>query len=93
MTLLAVLIFSRMPVYWFANFWPDLQRMPMTRKSKIPPPVRARMQAAGYDDWVIEQAAKGRTARQRLARELIEPDPEDVADSQDSSVSRDAVLT
>lgn len=62
-------------------------------RSKITRPVRERMEAAGYDDWVIEQAAKGKTARQRRAMELVEPDPERDADSQDSSVSREAVLT
>lgn len=65
----------------------------MSGQSKITAPVRARMQAAGYDEWQIEQAAKGKTARQRLAAELVEPDPEGDADSQDSSVIREAVLT
>jgi len=65
----------------------------MQHRSKITSAARARMEAAGYDAWVIEQAAKGKTARQRLALELVDPDPEHEADSQDSSVSREAVLT
>ena len=55
----------------------------MQHRSKITRPVRERMEAAGYDDWVIKQAAKGKTARQRRAMEIVEPDPERDADSQE----------
>lgn len=65
----------------------------MQHRSKITRPLRERMEAAGYDDWVIQQAAKGKTARQRLALAIVEPDPEPVPDADDSSMSRDAVLT
>lgn len=65
----------------------------MQHRSKITRPVRERMKAAGYDEWQIKQAAKGKTARQRLALAIVEPDPETVPDADDSSLRREAVLT
>lgn len=54
-------------------------------RSIITPAVRERMIKAGYDEWMMAQAAKGKTAKQRLARELVGPD--DVPDADDSSLT------
>jgi hypothetical protein len=93
MTLLAMLIFSRMPVYWLVNFWTDSQRTPM-HASIITPERRAKMQAAAQADNRNQRRTAMLSDLRRSDR--AEPvDPEDEHDVGDASIqpTRDAVLT
>lgn len=91
MTLLTLLIFARMPHYAAAMFWPN-ESKPMS-KSIITPARREGMEIAQACSRDKRRAALLSDLRRSDRAEIVEPDPEHDADSHDSSVSREAVLT